>query len=61
MKCPVCDIRMKEIEKLGILIDICPECKGVWLDRGKLEEIVQPRLEAEDRPRRTDWDYNFDY
>lgn len=61
MKCPVCDTRMQEIEKLGILINICPDCKGVWLDRGKLEKIVQQRLEAEDRPRRPEWEYDFDY
>lgn len=30
MRCPVCeDVRMKEVEKNGVLIDICPECKGV--------------------------------
>lgn len=42
MKCPVCDdMRMKEVEKEGVLIDICPQCKGVWLDRGELEKLLQ--------------------
>jgi hypothetical protein len=40
MKCPVCDTTMKEIEKNGIMIDICPDCKGVWLDRGELEKLL---------------------
>lgn len=42
MKCPVCDnVSMKEVEKENVLIDICPNCKGVWLDRGELEKITQ--------------------
>lgn len=40
MQCPVCDDRMKEVERLGVSIDICPGCKGVWLDRGELEKII---------------------
>ncbi|MGN7356718.1 zf-TFIIB domain-containing protein [Paenibacillus sp. SAF-054] len=42
MNCPVCEgSRMKEVEKNGILIDICPTCKGVWLDRGELDKLMQ--------------------
>ncbi|MFC4307057.1 zf-TFIIB domain-containing protein [Cohnella boryungensis] len=42
MNCPVCeDTRMREVEKNGILIDICPTCKGVWLDRGELDKLMQ--------------------
>ncbi|MCF6094722.1 zf-TFIIB domain-containing protein [Microaerobacter geothermalis] len=42
MKCPICpDVKMREIEKDGVLIDICPECKGVWLDRGELDKLLQ--------------------
>ncbi|GGE51466.1 hypothetical protein GCM10011391_32820 [Pullulanibacillus camelliae] len=41
MNCPVCDdVRMKEVEKEGILVDICPSCKGVWLDRGELDKLL---------------------
>lgn len=41
MNCPVCDItRMREVEKNGVQIDICPDCKGVWLDRGELEKLM---------------------
>lgn len=40
MNCPVCAEKMREIEKLGVEIDICPNCKGVWLDRGELEKIL---------------------
>jgi Zn-finger nucleic acid-binding protein len=42
MRCPVCDdVRMREVEKNGIQIDICPNCKGVWLDRGELEKLLE--------------------
>lgn len=41
MVCPVCDTKMKAIEKLGVEIDICPDCKGVWLDRGELDKIIE--------------------
>ncbi|GIN88552.1 hypothetical protein J6TS2_49380 [Heyndrickxia sporothermodurans] len=42
MNCPVCDnVRLREVEKEHVLIDICPSCKGVWLDRGELEKITQ--------------------
>ncbi|REK76158.1 hypothetical protein DX130_03590 [Paenibacillus paeoniae] len=42
MKCPVCDdVRMREVVKDDVLIDVCPECKGVWLDRGELEKLMQ--------------------
>jgi len=42
MKCPVCeDVKMREAEKEGVMIDICPSCKGVWLDRGELDKLLQ--------------------
>lgn len=41
MNCPVCDgVKMREVEKESILIDICPSCKGVWLDRGELDKLM---------------------
>ncbi|GBF74505.1 hypothetical protein PA598K_02853 [Paenibacillus sp. 598K] len=41
MKCPVCeDVRMREVEKDGVMIDVCPDCKGVWLDRGELDKLM---------------------
>jgi Zn-finger nucleic acid-binding protein len=41
MICPVCDGRTRTVEKYGVEIDICPDCKGVWLDRGELEKIIE--------------------
>ncbi len=37
--CPVCQGKMKEISKNGVLIDTCVQCRGVWLDRGELEKL----------------------
>lgn len=47
LKCPVCsDIKMREIEKDGVLIDVCPDCKGVWLDRGELDKLMNGMREV---------------
>lgn len=54
MKCPVCnDVRMREAEKDGVLIDVCPDCKGVWLDRGELEKLMSEIREI--RPAFNEW------
>lgn len=54
MKCPVCsDVRMREVEKDGVMIDICPDCKGVWLDRGELEKLMNEIREV--RPAFNEW------
>lgn len=42
MKCPVCsDAKLVMTERQGIEIDYCPECRGVWLDRGELDKIIE--------------------
>ncbi|GIP50828.1 zf-TFIIB domain-containing protein [Paenibacillus sp. DXFW5] len=54
MKCPVCnDVRMREVEKDGVLIDVCPDCKGVWLDRGELEKLMSEIRDI--RPAFNEW------
>jgi Zn-finger nucleic acid-binding protein len=40
MECPVCGEKLREIERYGVMIDLCPGCKGCWLDRGELEKIA---------------------
>ncbi len=45
MKCPICttpDLLMTE--RQGIEIDYCPQCRGVWLDRGELDKIIERSL-----------------
>lgn len=41
MKCPICTIDLVMSEKKGIEIDYCPTCRGVWLDRGELDKIIE--------------------
>ena len=42
MKCPVCkDVTLLMSERGGVEIDYCPECRGIWLDRGELEKIME--------------------
>lgn len=40
MHCPVCQADLAMSERLGVEIDYCPKCLGVWLDRGELDKII---------------------
>ncbi|WP_368499874.1 DUF3093 family protein [Herbiconiux sp. A18JL235] len=41
MKCPIDDTTLLISNREGIEIDYCPQCRGVWLDRGELDKIVE--------------------
>ena len=42
MRCPVCaESQLTMTERQGIEIDYCPQCRGVWLDRGELDKIIE--------------------
>jgi uncharacterized protein len=41
MKCPICDVDLVMSERQGIEIDYCSKCRGVWLDRGELDKIIE--------------------
>lgn len=41
MKCPTDGATLTMSERSGIEIDYCPECRGVWLDRGELDKIIE--------------------
>lgn len=42
MKCPVCTtVDLVMSERQGIEIDYCPTCRGIWLDRGELDKIIE--------------------
>lgn len=52
MKCPVCkttDLLMSE--RRSIEVDYCPDCRGVWLDRGELDKLIAQDTEAPCTPR----------
>lgn len=41
MKCPVDDETLVMADRNGVEIDYCPKCRGVWLDRGELDKIIE--------------------
>ena len=41
MNCPTCRIELKMSDRQGVEIDYCPQCRGVWLDRGELDKIIE--------------------
>ena len=59
MKCPVCkDVTLLMSEKKGVEIDYCPECRGIWLDRGELEKLIEKeeKFVEEEYSRRRDYE-----
>lgn len=52
MKCPNCKVHTLVIaERKGIEIDHCPECRGIWLDRGELDKILEKSRDDENSNR----------
>lgn len=45
--CPACRVDLVMSERQGIEIDYCPKCRGVWLDRGELDKIIERSASAE--------------
>ena len=41
MPCPRCRVDLMMSDRQGIEIDYCPKCRGVWLDRGELDKIIE--------------------
>lgn len=47
MDCPVCkNVKLVMSDRQGIEIDYCPNCRGVWLDRGELDKIIERSVPA---------------
>ena len=65
MQCPVCRVGLAMTDRQGIEIDYCPQCRGVWLDRGELDKIIersmagapaaQPQARPQQPPRQQAW------
>lgn len=47
MKCPSCEELLVMAERQGVEIDYCPKCRGVWLDKGELDKIIEKSAAAE--------------
>ena len=66
MKCPIDGATLVISDRSGVEIDYCPECRGVWLDRGELDKIIDRSVgEAPPPPpppsgRRDDREYRDD-
>lgn len=50
MKCPVDSATLSMTDRSGVEIDYCPECRGVWLDRGELDKIIDSNSKSIDSP-----------
>jgi uncharacterized protein len=59
MQCPIDATTLAISERHGIEIDYCPQCRGVWLDRGELDKIIERSDrdddDDDDRRRGSDW------
>lgn len=49
MTCPNCNETLVMTERQGVEIDYCPKCRGVWLDKGELDKIIERSAENESR------------
>ena len=55
MKCPVCDnVNLMMSERQGVEIDYCPSCRGIWLDRGELDKIIDKSSQPATQPKSND-------
>lgn len=69
MKCPNCNVSLVMTDRSGVEIDYCPDCRGVWLDRGELDKIIEraaptvktenPSHYAEKQRYSSDKDYHY--
>jgi Zn-finger nucleic acid-binding protein len=52
MKCPICEeVNLVMADRQGIEIDYCPKCRGVWLDRGELDKLIERSAAQQTAPR----------
>jgi Zn-finger nucleic acid-binding protein len=63
MECPVCNIDSNMMDRQGVEIDYCPECRRVWLDRGELDTSIEcsGSPQSHSRPEQYDHDHHDDY
>lgn len=55
MKCPNCNVSLVMTDRNGIEIDYCPDCRGVWLDRGELDKIIERSTQENDKFRQNNY------
>jgi len=57
MNCPVCNVTLTMTERQGVEIDYCQRCRGVWLDRGELDKIIERSFGGEQPQRANETHY----
>jgi uncharacterized protein len=55
MLCPTCKTALTMTDRQGVEIDYCPQCRGVWLDRGELDKIIERSNVEPERSNRDDY------
>lgn len=67
MICPICNVDLLMTDRQGIEIDYCPKCRGIWLDRGELEKIIEKSYaptqsipDRDNRSQRSEHDHKSD-
>ena len=67
MKCPSCNETLVMSERQGVEIDYCPKCRGVWLDKGELDKIIEKSTSGytsqdlkQNEQKRRNWNDNDD-
>ncbi len=55
MLCPVCSVDLVMSDRNGVEIDYCPKCRGVWLDRGELDKIIERNSSSQQGYARTNY------
>ena len=45
LMCPNCDASMQAVQRASVEFDMCPQCRGVWLDRGELDKVIERSAE----------------
>ncbi len=60
MNCPNCNLTLLISDRQGIEIDYCPQCRGIWLDRGELDKIIERSANLEKRWHQRDDDDDYD-
>lgn len=55
MLCPVCRVDLVLSDKQGVEIDYCPQCRGIWLDRGELDKLIEKNAAYEASAKTTDY------
>ena len=51
MKCPNCNETLLMTERMGVEVDYCPACRGIWLDKGELDKLLDIAARQMEQPK----------